>query len=159
MTVFSDIIDFVIFGSLSYFDIEIFLFVFIKQNLLLFMLDQVIKIQISNWYLLWYIYSMFCFMYTCTLLQWNSSCEATPFAPEKWPFKRGGLLSGVEINTFIMFMFTFTLINGLSRGVASHQDGLSKRVPLYLSITYCFNHSCYRYVWQEEKEASHLWAQ
>ena len=23
-------------------------------------------------------------------LQWNPSCEATPFAPEKWPFKGGG---------------------------------------------------------------------
>ena len=26
--------------------------------------------------------------------QWNPSCEATPFASEKRPFKRGGLLSG-----------------------------------------------------------------
>ena len=25
------------------------------------------------------------------IVQWNPSCEATPFAPEKWPFKRGGL--------------------------------------------------------------------
>ena len=57
------------------------------------------------------------------IVQWNPSCEATPFASEKWPFKRGGLLSGVEINTF---MFTFTLINGLSRAA-----GLSKGVPLY----------------------------
>ena len=24
-------------------------------------------------------------------IQWNPSCEATPFAPEMWPFKRGGL--------------------------------------------------------------------
>ena len=46
-------------------------------------------------------------------IQWNPSCEATPFAPEKWPFKRGGLSSGVEINTF---MFRFTLSSGLSRG-------------------------------------------
>ena len=29
--------------------------------------------------------------------QWNPSCEATPFAPEKWSFKRGGLLSGVDL--------------------------------------------------------------
>ena len=48
-------------------------------------------------------------------VQWNPSCEATPFAQEKWPFKRGGLSSGVEINTS---MFRFTLSNGLSRGVA-----------------------------------------
>ena len=46
-------------------------------------------------------------------VQWNPSCEATPFAPEKWPFKRGGLLSGVKINTF---MFRFPLSTGLSRG-------------------------------------------
>ena len=55
-------------------------------------------------------------------IQWNPSCEATPFAPEKWPFKRGGLLSGVEINTF---MFRFTLSSGLSRG-----GGLSSGWPL-----------------------------
>ena len=30
-------------------------------------------------------------------IQWNLSCDATPFAPEKWPFKRGGLSPGVEI--------------------------------------------------------------
>ena len=46
-------------------------------------------------------------------VQWNPSCEATSFASEKWPFKRGGLLSGEKINTF---MFRFTLSNGLSRG-------------------------------------------
>ena len=28
------------------------------------------------------------------MIQWNPSCDATPFAPEKWPFKRGGLPSG-----------------------------------------------------------------
>ena len=55
-------------------------------------------------------------------LQWNPSCEATPFASEKWPFKRGGLSSGVEIYTF---MFRFTLSSGLSRG-----GGLSSRWPL-----------------------------
>ena len=46
-------------------------------------------------------------------VQCNHSCEATTFAKEKWPFKRGGLSSGVEINTF---MFRFTLSSGLSRG-------------------------------------------
>ena len=55
-------------------------------------------------------------------IQWNPFCEATPFASEKWPFKRGGLSSGVEINTF---MFTFTVSSGLSRGV-----GLSSGWPL-----------------------------
>ena len=48
------------------------------------------------------------------IVQWNPSCEATPFALEKWPFKRGGLSSGVEINTY---MFRFTVSIGLSRGV------------------------------------------
>ena len=43
-------------------------------------------------------------------IQWNPSCEATPFAQEKWPYKRGGLLSGVEIHTF---MFRFTWSSGL----------------------------------------------
>ena len=57
-------------------------------------------------------------------VQWNPSCEATPFASEKWPFKRGGLLSGVEINTF-MFIFMFTLSSGLSR-----EGGLSSGWPL-----------------------------
>ena len=47
-------------------------------------------------------------------VQWNPSCEAPPFAPEKWPFKRGGLSSGVKINTF---MFRFTVSIGLSRGI------------------------------------------
>ena len=55
-------------------------------------------------------------------LRWNPSCEATPFAPEKWPFQRDGLSSGVEINTF---MFRFTLSSGLSRG-----GGLSSGWPL-----------------------------
>ena len=39
------------------------------------------------------------------MIQWNPSCEATSFVPEKWPYKRGGLSSGVKINTF---MFSFT---------------------------------------------------
>ena len=55
-------------------------------------------------------------------IQWNPSCEATPFASEKWPFKRGGHSSGVKINTF---MFIFTLSSGLSRGC-----GLSPGWPL-----------------------------
>ena len=46
-------------------------------------------------------------------IQWNPSCEATPFESERWPFKRRGLSSGVEINTFIL---RFTLSSGLSRG-------------------------------------------
>ena len=55
-------------------------------------------------------------------VQWNPSCEATPFASEKWPFKRGGFSSGVEINTFILRL---TLSSGLSRG-----GGLSSGWPL-----------------------------
>ena len=39
--------------------------------------------------------------------------EDTTFASKEWPFKKGGLSSGVEINTF---MFWFTLSSGLSRG-------------------------------------------
>ena len=35
-------------------------------------------------------------------VQWNPSCKTTLFAPEKWPFKRGGLSSGVKINTFVV---------------------------------------------------------
>ena len=56
-------------------------------------------------------------------LQWNHSGKATYFTPEKWPSKRGGLSSGVEINTF---MLRSTLSSGLFRGVASCQGGLSK---------------------------------
>ena len=59
--------------------------------------------------------------------QWNPSCEATPFAPEKWPFKRSGLSSGVKINEF---MFRFTLSRGLSRGF-----GLSSGWPLKMGFT------------------------
>ena len=47
------------------------------------------------------------------IIQWNPSCEASPFAPVKRPFKRGDLMSGVDINTF---MFRFTMSSGLSRG-------------------------------------------
>ena len=39
-------------------------------------------------------------------LQWNPSCEATPFVQEMWPLKGDGLTSGVVINTF-MFRLTF----------------------------------------------------
>ena len=64
-----------------------------------------------------------------TGIQWNPSCEANPFSPEMWPFKRGGLSSGVEINTF---MFRLTLSSGLSRGV-----GLSSGWPLKRGSTVC----------------------
>ena len=68
------------------------------------------------------------YIYTCTYthayihIQWNLSCETTNFASDKWPFKRGGLSSGVEINKF---MFRFALSSGLSIG-----DGLSSGWPL-----------------------------
>ena len=55
-------------------------------------------------------------------IQWNPSCEATHFASEKWPFKKGGLSSGVGINSFL---FRYTLPSGLSRG-----GGLSSGWPL-----------------------------
>ena len=58
------------------------------------------------------------------MIQWNPSCEATPFASEMWPFKRGGLSSGVEIN---IFMFRFTVSNGLSRGVGPSSGWPHKR--------------------------------
>ena len=61
------------------------------------------------------------------------ACSGTPFVrppllhKKKLPFKRGGLSSEVEINTF---MFRFTLSSGLSRG-----GGLSKGVLLYYIVT------------------------
>ena len=58
-----------------------------------------------------------CYIYSGTPL-----VRPSPFAPEWWPFKRGGLSSGLKINTF---MFRFTLFSGLSRG-----DGLSLGWPL-----------------------------
>ena len=62
-------------------------------------------------------------MYKC--IQWYPSCEATPFAQEKWPFKRGGLSSGVKINTFM-----FRCQVAFPEELVSHQGGLSKGVPL-----------------------------
>ena len=62
-------------------------------------------------------------MFQCKMvIQWNPSCGATPFASEKWPFKRGGLSSVVKINTFMSIL---TLSSGLSRG-----GGLSSGWPL-----------------------------
>ena len=61
---------------------------------------------------------------------WYPSCKATHFVAEIWPFKRGGLSSGVRINTF---MFRFTLSSSLFRRVGSQEGGLSKGVPLYQS--------------------------
>ena len=43
----------------------------------------------------------------------NPSSEPTPFASEKWPFKSGGLSSGVKISTL---MSRYTLSSCLSRG-------------------------------------------
>ena len=54
-------------------------------------------------------------------IQWKPSCEATPFVSEKLPLKRGGLSSGVKINTLMLDI----LSSGLYRG-----SGLSKGVPL-----------------------------
>ena len=44
--------------------------------------------------------------------RWNPSCEATPFASEKWPIQRG------EINTF---MFRFTLSSYIYRSLRPSQ--------------------------------------
>ena len=44
--------------------------------------------------------------------------------PKMWPFKRDGLLSGIEINTL---MFRFNFFSGFSEGVASCQGGLCFR--------------------------------
>ena len=65
-------------------------------------------------------------------VQWNPSCEAAPFAIEKWPLKRGGVSSGVEINTS---MFRFTLPSGLSRGIGLSSGWPRKRgspIPSYM---------------------------
>ena len=45
-----------------------------------------------------------------TLYTVKPSGEAITFTPEKWPFKRSGLSSGIEFN---IFMFRFTLTSGL----------------------------------------------
>ena len=51
-----------------------------------------------------------------TRLQWNPSCEGTPFAQEASSFKRGEFSSGEEVDTF---KFRFKLPSDLSRGVTS----------------------------------------
>ena len=60
---------------------------------------------------------------TLVYIQWNPSYEATHFASEKWPFKRGGLMSGVKINTFLRF----TSSSDLSRGSDLSSEWLLKR--------------------------------
>ena len=70
--------------------------------------------------------------YECKKIHTDSR-EATPFASKKWPFKRGGLSSGVEINTL---MFRFTWSSDLSRG-----GGLSSGWPpkyIYIQISPLF---------------------
>ena len=52
--------------------------------------------------------------YIYLYIQWNPSCEVTPFATEMWPFNKAGISSGVAINTLI---FRFILSSGLSSGV------------------------------------------
>ena len=68
-----------------------------------------------------------CFSFTSEVIQWNPSCEATPFVPEKWPFKRSGLSSVVDINTLCLDLHCQVAV--LER-MASCQGGLSKGVPL-----------------------------
>ena len=62
------------------------------------------------------------------IVQRNIFCEATPFAPAMWPFKRGGLSSGVEINALII---RETLLRGLSTGVASQKDPTISELSAY----------------------------
>ena len=50
------------------------------------------------------------------LLKPNPSCEATPFASEMWPFKRGGVSCWDGINTF---MFLSIVSTGIFRRVGS----------------------------------------
>ena len=64
----------------------------------------------------------------------NPSCVATPFASEKWPFKRVDLLPGVEINTF---MFKFILSSGLSRGCGIPSGWPLKRGSIVISSVQC----------------------
>ena len=56
-------------------------------------------------------------------IQWNPSCEATPFASEKWPFKGLPLVRGR--NQY--FMFRFTLSSSVSRGAGLLSGWLLKR--------------------------------
>ena len=84
-------------------------------------------------------------------LQWNPSCEATLFAPEKWPFKRGGLSSGVEINAI---MFRFTLSRGLSRG-----GDLSSGWPLKRGSTVHINATVCHFMLEDLISNNALWAE
>ena len=81
-------------------------------------------------------------------VQWNPSCEATPFVPEKWPFKRGSLSSRVKINTF---MFRFTVSSGLSRGV-----DLSSGLSLKRGSTVYKTDLCY-YMDEDYHKESHIY--
>ena len=72
-------------------------------------------------------------------MRWNPSCEANIFAPEKWPFKWGGLSSGVEIN---ISMFRLSVSSGFSREVGLSSGGLSKGVPLYMHISFILLKRC-----------------
>ena len=87
-----------------------------------------------------------CYIGLSNILQWNLSCEATFFAPEMWPFKRGGFSQGVDVNKF---MFILTLSNGISRGSVFCQGGLSREVSLYcarkiLVLIVCYSSCAYK---------------
>ena len=62
-------------------------------------------------------------------VQRNPSCEAISFVPEMQPFKRGGLLSGVEINTCTVCVDLQCQL-AFPEGMSSGQGGLSKGVPM-----------------------------
>ena len=55
-------------------------------------------------------------------VQWNPSCEAIPFASEKWPLVRGrNQYKCLDLYCQVAF----------PEGMVSRQSGLSKRVSLY----------------------------
>ena len=56
-------------------------------------------------------------------LQWNLSCEATPFAPEKWPFKRGGLSSGWPLKRGSTVVLSWPSL------LKKHYNGLNQTKP------------------------------
>ena len=69
-------------------------------------------------------------------MQWNPSCEANPFAPQKCPSKRDDFSSGVKINAI---MFRFTLSSDLSIGGRLSSGWPLKRgstVLIYMRIFY-----------------------
>ena len=73
------------------------------------------------------------FMYSGTpLVNYSSKIS---YVPEMWPFKRDGLLSGVQIYAFMDLHCRLAFPEGL----ACHQGGLLKRVPLYDKLQFLYD--------------------